>query len=120
MKELTKLLVDKGEIYLSRKSISSPYRLGIRFKGLEEKDQYPLHQLQDKVNYKFYGKGNNTRCISTKMVRELFDVNTDIEKWIADICISNPKICEVLNNYNSKNNRLIVENSLVIDGDLPF
>jgi len=122
MENFINLITEKGELFVSRKSVESPYRMGLRFKGLNEQDQYILAQMSDKLGYKFQLRQKRARVISNKLIYTLFNMSEDIEVVMANKILQNPVVCKTFNEYDEKvsektsNEVVMVE----VDEDLPF
>ena len=115
MENFINLIKEKGQLFVSRKSVDTPYRMGLRFKGLNEQDQYILAQMSDKLGYKFQLRQKRARVISNKLIVKLFEMSDEMETTIVEQLIENPVVCKVFNEYTNKPTEKVE-----VSEDLPF
>ena len=116
MENFTSLIKEKGQIFKTRKSVNSPYRLGLRFKNINDRDKYLIAQLSDVMGYKIQVKETRARIISNKFVEKLFNSSEVIEGVMAESMMEDPMVCKVFNEYTTKDELKDVK----VSEDLPF
>jgi hypothetical protein len=116
--QFTILIENKGEFFVSRKSVNHPFVMGLRFKGLNEDDFNLLDDVKSFLGYSFSKRHQSGRCISNYLVHDL--IKND--KKLQDVFKKSSEKYPVLNDVIvSVTNKILEKESKVkVLEDLPF